>query len=133
MAWLHAQGLTRRDIWAFALAAHEADVQGMAALLLHLDDDCFPAAMGRVDGHDVAGGHSGPATATGTDGDWAMICTSCHAVRREVSRLGSVEGMHTAQAVLRAGPGRCVSRAASRSGSCRGSLRHRHRHAHRVF
>lgn len=54
------QGLTRRDIWALALAPDEPDVERMAALLQHLDDDWFPAPIGRVDRHDVAAGHGAP-------------------------------------------------------------------------
>lgn len=47
-------GLTRGNIWAFALAAHQPDIEGMGALLQDLDNDRLAAAVGRLDGDDAA-------------------------------------------------------------------------------
>lgn len=48
------QGLTRSNIWAFALAAYEPDIERMAALVQDLDDNRVAAAVGRLDGDDAA-------------------------------------------------------------------------------
>jgi hypothetical protein len=49
--------LTRSHIWGFALACYQSHIERVTALLQHLDDDGVPAAMGRLDRHDVAASH----------------------------------------------------------------------------
>ena len=47
-------GLTRGDIWVLALAAHQAQVERVGAVLQHFDDDGVSATAGGPGGDDVS-------------------------------------------------------------------------------
>jgi hypothetical protein len=49
--------LTRGHIWILALAAHQAQIQWLRAVLLHLDHDHVSATASGLDADDVAIGH----------------------------------------------------------------------------